>query len=90
MDNKTYVAIVQTIVKNGKHGPYAVVQLDELGFVTFSLKEEVWTEKKFPELGSYVVLSDITKKRGGWRADHGRFLQPSDNQPLTQKARRRE
>lgn len=79
----TYVLIVQMVVKQGKHGPYAVAKSTELGSVTFSLDSPVWTENRYPERGVYVVLSDLQKKRAGWRAQQGRFLRPTDKQSGT-------
>ncbi|MDD2913592.1 MAG: hypothetical protein PHS29_03085 [Candidatus Pacebacteria bacterium] len=74
-----YQAIVEKIVINGHHGPYAVARSEDLGLVTFSLDEKVWQEKDFPEPGILVILSDIRKKRAGWRAYSGRFFQPYDS-----------
>jgi hypothetical protein len=73
-----YQAVIQKIVPNGKHGPYAVAQSKELGAITISLDSDVWLEAEWPDPGTYVVLSKIRKKRAGWRAQHGRFLNPSD------------
>ena len=83
MDEKRYVAIVQKIHPDGHHGPYAKATCDGLSgmTITFLLAPPVWNEKRFPDEGSYVVLSELTKKRGGWRADSGRFLEPADEQP---------
>ncbi len=78
MDDIIYTIIVEKIVQNGDHGPYAVTNDDNLGSITFSLTPQVWKEKNWPELGTYVVLSQVIRKRAGWRAQHGRFLQPSD------------
>lgn len=89
MDNKIYIATVQKIVPDGEHGPYAVAST-EIGLVTFLLEHPVWKEKRQPEEGHIVVLSEITKKPKGWRANSGRFFQPSDEQPLTQRKRRNE
>jgi hypothetical protein len=74
----TYRAKVQKIIPNGKHGPYAVATSEKLNF-TFSLDEGVWGEEDWPEEGTYVVLSRVSKK-AGWRAGKARFLQPSDEQ----------
>lgn len=76
----TVQAIVQKIVRDGKHGPYAVAKSEELGSVTFSLGEDVWSEKDMPEPGTFVLLSDLRKKRAGWRANSGRYVKPSDEQ----------
>ena len=78
MDKKSYVATVQNICPHGSHGPYAVATNDELRFITFSLNVPVWQEKIQPECGSVVVLSEIHKKRAGWRANNARFFEPSD------------
>lgn len=85
MDEKRYVAIVQKIRPDGHHGPYAKATSDALPgmTITFLLAPPVWKEKRFPDEGNYVVLSGLTKKRAGWRADFGRFLEPSDEQPRT-------
>ena len=85
MANEKYTVVVEKVVTNGKHGPYAVGSSEELGLITFSLQAPVWNETDHPEGGSIVILSGITKKRAGWRANHGRFLRPSDAQPTTQK-----
>ena len=77
MENETRTAVVQKVV-SGKHGPYVVAQSEDLGTITFSLDESVWNEVRLPEKGNFVVLSEITKKRAGWRASHGRFFRPSD------------
>lgn len=74
-----YQGYVDRIVANGDHGPYASAKVETLGLrVTFSLKKEVWQEKIWPERGTVVVLTEVIKKRGGWRAQHARFLRPSD------------
>lgn len=72
--------VVEKVVLDGGHGPYALVRCDELGTVTFSLNKPVWLENDYPEQGTYVVLSDFRKKRAGWRAMSGRFVRPSDEQ----------
>lgn len=80
---KTYVAVVQKI-SSGKHGLYAVTTLEQnsdniKGSVTFSLQPKVWKEKIPPENGHVVILTNLTKKNAGWRANKARFFQPSDN-----------
>lgn len=74
-----YIAIVQKVLA-GKHGAYAVALSDKLGLITFSLHDHVWKEKDMPEEGIYVVLSDLRRKRAGWRANSARFQRPSDQQ----------
>ncbi len=85
-----YNAVVQEVVSDGKHGPYAVVRHLTLGRITFSLQPPVWTEKDWPEEGNVVVLSEIRKKRAGWRASFGRFFRPSDQQLSTPRKEREE
>lgn len=80
---KGYRAIVEKIIQGGKHGPYAVARSEELGVVTFALDRNVWQEGDWPEAGTYVMLSELRKKRAGWRAQHGRFVGPSDEQQQT-------
>jgi len=76
-------AVVQDVIQNGRHGPYAVATSDGIeGSITFSLKPGVWQEKVVPEPGISVILSDLQKKRAGWRALCGRFQTP----PVTQSA----
>ncbi|MCX6742942.1 MAG: hypothetical protein NT116_01775 [Candidatus Parcubacteria bacterium] len=88
MPNKieVYEVVVQKIIDNGRHGPYAVARSEELKSVTFSLKPHVWKEEEVPQPGICVLLSKVRKKRAGWRAESGRFLKPSDEQ----KAKRKE
>ncbi|MBN2093878.1 MAG: hypothetical protein JW740_00670 [Candidatus Zambryskibacteria bacterium] len=75
MEDKNYQAIVEKVI-SGRHGEYCHTRSKELGSVTFSL--DVWQEKIKPEPGTYVMLSQVFKKRAGWRAASARFLQPSD------------
>lgn len=78
MASNVYQAVVDKIIPRGRHGPYAVARCQDLGMVTFSLDPPVWQEGEYPELGTYVVLSKIRKKRAGWRAQSGRFVTPFD------------
>lgn len=74
-------AVVQNVMPDGKHGPYAVATSDDItGSVTFSLEPTVWQDEDWPEQGSIVILSKLRQKRAGWRAKLGRFSQPSDEQ----------
>ena len=77
----TYHAIVQKVFPKGAHGPYAKARSDSLGTVTFSLKADVWREAKWPEEGTCVVMTDVNKKRAGWRAGQCRFVRPGDEVP---------
>lgn len=70
--------VVEKVVRDGQHGPYAVARDHRLGSVTFSLTSEVWIERRYPEPGSEVILEDFQKKRAGWRAMSARFLRPED------------
>lgn len=74
-----YQGIVDRIVSKGPHGPYAMAKVESLALrVTFSLKKEVWQERIWPERGTVVVLSEVIRKRAGWRAQHVRFFRPDD------------
>ncbi len=75
-----YWAVVEKVIANGSHGPYVVTRNEVLGSITFSLDPKVWREEVRPEPGTYVLLSQITKKRAGWRAGSGRFVTPSDTE----------
>ena len=88
VNDKAYHAIVDKVVNEGEHGPYAVARCEELGVVTFSLDSKVWQEEEHPESGTCVVLSRVFKKRAGWRARTGRLFQPSDQQPETRREQR--
>lgn len=78
-------AVVQAVA-DGKHGPYAIAEVEGLGekpppfdgSLTFSISECVWSENVWPTAGEVVVLSQLRKKKAGWRAMKARFLQPSD------------
>jgi hypothetical protein len=81
----TFHAIVQSVHLRGPHGPYAFAMTEEgaeTKKVTFSLNENVWQESEMPEEGVYVVISQLRKKRKGWRAYHARFLTPADEKPV--------
>ena len=72
-------AVVQKIILDGKHGPYAIATSEHIrGSITFSLKRSVWHEGDTPEPGVRVMLSCLRKKQAGWRALSGRFERPSD------------
>ena len=80
MDNKSYTAIVQKAFASGPHGPFAKASSEDLGTITFSFGPSVWKESRLPEEGDIVVLSEVRRKRAGWRAENGRFFKPSDEQ----------
>ena len=81
------MAIVQDIIRDGRHGPYAVATSEGIeGSITFSLKPTVWQEKVVPEPGTLVYLSELQKKKAGWRALHGRFQTSSDIQQASNGA----
>lgn len=78
-DGPSRVGVVQSIVPEGKHGPYAAATVDGLeGSVTFSLNKDVWREESHPTCGTHVVLSGIHWKNNGWRAAEARFFRPED------------
>ena len=75
----TIKAIVQKVIREGKHGPFAVATSDQIdGSVTFSLEPTAWKEDDWPEEGMAVRLGKLRQKRAGWRAKEGRFWKPSD------------
>jgi predicted anti-sigma-YlaC factor YlaD len=75
----SYQAIVQKVIAQGPHGPYAVAASEALeGSVTFSLDPTVWQEEDWPEAGSVVLLSKVRQRRAGWRSQSARFVTPSD------------
>ena len=83
--NKCYQAVVARIFPNGRHGAYALAISDRLGPITFSLSPPVWQEKDWPETGTCVMLSEFRKKSAGWRAQHGRYFVPSDEENRKEK-----
>lgn len=83
-------AVVQKIIQEGDHGPFAVATSESIdGSITFSLEPTVWKENEWPEQGLVIVLGKLRKKRSGWRAKEGRFLKPSDEQTETRNQERR-
>ncbi|MEQ1499810.1 MAG: hypothetical protein ABL917_00365 [Parcubacteria group bacterium] len=77
----TIKAVVQKVIREGKHGPFAVATSTQLdGSVTFSLEPTVWEESEWPEEGMMVFLGKLRQKRAGWRAKQGRFWKLSDEQ----------
>jgi hypothetical protein len=71
------MGIVDRIVPDGPHGPYAVTKTDDPrigGFITFGMgnEENAWTEKIWPSEGDAIHLSNLKKRRGGWRAEKAR------------------
>lgn len=80
-----FTALVRDVFgSDATHGPYAVATSDEVrGSITFSLRQSVWQERVLPCKGVYVVLFDLRKCKGGWRAMCGRFFQPADEKCLS-------
>ncbi len=89
-NTKTYRAIVENVVRNGKHGPYVVAKSEDLvDSVTFALNKNVWSERHEPEPGQYVILQDIVSKRAGWRAKKARAENPNDDVAQSTEQRRK-
>lgn len=90
----TLLAIITKVV-NGDHGFYAVTISSFNGqdiYITFSLEKGVLEEDiaLTPHVlqqlsGISVVLSNIVKKKKGWRALHARFYKPSDEEPFARQ-----
>ena len=78
-----YIGPVEKVVASGRHGSYAIIRDKVLGCITFSLSAPVWNEPEQPEEGTFVVLSQVRKRRAGWRAMRGRFMIPSDEKQET-------
>jgi hypothetical protein len=76
----TIRAFVEKVILEGTHGPYAVARATDNSTITFSLSPNtgVWQEKDMPKPGTEVVLRDVVKKRGGWRAQLAQFSRLSD------------
>jgi len=86
MNKDTLVeAIVKRIIQ-GRHGRFTVTSAKRFtGSVTFSLENGAWQEKEDPEPGTYVVLSDIRKRRikgqrVQWQAHKARFFRIEDEE----------
>lgn len=75
------IAIIQSVIPNGKHGPYAVATAEGVeGSITFSLSSPVWTENDQPEPGTRVILDNLRQKSAGWRALSARYVRLADKQ----------
>ncbi len=86
-----YRAVVQQVIREGKHGPYAVASSDQInGSITFSLDPIVWKESEYPRSGYEVILGDVRNKRAGWRAHSARSVRPTDQQPQADSAMSKE
>jgi len=86
---KQVKAVVQKVIKEGKHGPFVVAQAKEIaGSVTFSLEPTVWQESEWPQVGEVVFLEKLRQKRAGWRAKKARFFRPCDEQKANRKEHR--
>jgi hypothetical protein len=86
MDEATIVAVVQKIEDNGKNPGYVVTTSEKIiGSITFSLDNDIWKENANPKAGEIVVLSQLRKKRAGWRALNARFYRPSDEEIRKEK-----
>jgi len=77
---KEYIKAITQRVKEGREGRlYVVATTEELkGSVTFSLDKSCWQENSMPERGTVVVLSELRKKKAGWRAMKARYFKPYD------------
>lgn len=76
---KEIQATVQSVDLHGQWGPYATATARGVkGTITFSLDGNVWHEHSIPERGSFVMLSELQKKRKGWRAMSARLFSPAD------------
>ncbi len=82
---KTRTGRVAKVLPGTNHR-YGVVHLSDIEKpVTFSIDSPVWEEDTAPVVGAQVVLSDIRKMDGGWRAFKARFYRPEDTLSEVQK-----
>jgi len=75
---KSYKARISKIVLDKG---YVVTHSQEIsGTITFSINQsdQVWKEDEIPLVGSQVILTDLRKMDGGWRAFHARYYRPED------------
>ena len=79
-------ATVVRVVRNGKR-PYVICNSEEIQgeSVTFGLNEEVWQENKQPAADDEVMLTELVRGKGGWRAMRARLLRVSDEKKQTKK-----
>jgi len=87
-EDKDKIVGVVTVIKTGPKGPYAVARSKDEDFtdsVTFSLGKDVWREEINPDLGVYVVLTNLAKRHAGWRANKARLFKPSDQVKIETK-----
>ena len=82
MSEVSIKAVVQKVITDGKHGPYAVASAEGLvGSITFSLEPTVWIEEDLPEEGTIVYLTNLRQKRAGWRAKKGQYFKRREVKP---------
>lgn len=72
---------VRRIIKNGRNGPYLVATSQDIaGSITVSLQRHIWRERRRPDVGVHLHLSDLQSTEAGWRAMSARFWRPSDEE----------
>lgn len=78
-------AKVTKVDTDGRYGPFAIAVADGFnGSITFFLgDEDLWPEASKPDVGDFVLLSDLRKKQAGWRAMKARFFKPGDEPQAT-------
>jgi len=79
-DPPTYKGTVQSLVL-GKD-PYAVVKcggVPDLVTVSLGANRGVWNGASLPVVGSAIILTDLQRVRGKWRAYSARLFKPSDD-----------
>ncbi len=78
MAKREYQAIFEG-VESGDHGPYGVTRCDEMeGSITIHLTQKQVDRGRVPDNGTFLILSDLRRKPDGWRAQHWRYMRPSD------------
>lgn len=72
-----YYECIVNKVTDGPHGPYAVATCKEVDWpITFSCEKSVWDEPHQPRPGEIVLLYDVHKTTGGWRAGEAKAKRP--------------
>ena len=81
-------ATVRKVNPDGRRGPYvSATSKGVKGTITFSLLPEVWHSSTFPQMGTFVVLSDLQKRGKGWIAMSARLYTLADESPTANQER---
>ena len=70
----TKAVLVKVVEQEG----YLVLKASTLPDESVTVSIRNWTDPEPPRAGTDVVLEGLVHHRGGWRANHARYLQPED------------